>query len=573
MNKRILPKNQDGGFYLPGEEINVKSDDMFLRWDTQDGANTRKKRLFFCIFCCSVAYMLVGFRLFGAGVLPNIHNYDETRSQTVQRKAAVHRADILDRNGTILAASIPIKNLNINTRNILSPRQTAENLVNIFPELEFDEIYSNMKRKNFNFTPKRNLSPQQQVLVNSLGNPGLEFLSGEKRVYPHKNLFSHIIGTSDPDNNGTSGIEKGLDERITTSELPLRLTVDMGIQDTIRSILSKHMKKYKAKGATAILMEASTGNIISMVSLPDFDPNDIKKTPKSNMASSYVYEPGSVFKVFNAAMSIDSGKIKVSETFDATQPLKIKGHIIRDFRGENRWLSVEEILIHSSNIGATLMALKSGFNEQYNFLKKLKMFERLNLELVETAKPLVIPKERWRKTESNIATISYGHGISVTPLHVLAGFNAVINGGTYYSPSFISGRQSGERVISDNTSRHMRKFLRAVVVKGSGRKADVAGYEVGGKTGTAEKISSKGKYDGLHKHNTFVSAFPMSNPQYSLLVMMDEPQAVDSYFSTAGYNVVPASAEIISTIAPQLNIMPKYDDKYVSGAKLIEASY
>ncbi len=567
-----MSQSEKSGFFLPGQEINVKSGDMFSQWDTQEGRIIRKKRLFFCVACCSVFYFLVGARLFDVGVVPNIGNYQVEKKEEKKRKSPIYRSDIVDRNGTILAASIPTVDLSVRTKNVLFPRQTAQELAKIFPNLKFENIYSALRSKKNNITLMPNLSPHQQQLVNSLGNPGLEFVSGNRRVYPHKHLFSHIIGSSSTDNNGTSGIEKGLNERITLSTLPLRLTVDLGVQDSIRSILNKNMKKYKAKGATAILMEASSGNIISMVSLPDFDPNDIKTTPKSNMATSYLYEPGSVFKVFNTAMSLDSGKVRVGEYFDASQPLKVKGHVIKDFHGENRWLSVEDVLAYSSNIGSALMAFKSGFDEQYNFLKKIKMFDRLKLEVVEAARPLVIEKESWRKTEATIATVSYGHGISVTPLHVIAGFNAVINGGIYYNPSFIPNKQEGERVISDNTSRQMRKLLRSVVVKGSGKNANVPGYEVGGKTGTADKAVN-GKYDGKHKHNTFVSAFPISAPKYSLLVMMDDPQAVDTYFSTAGNNVVPTAAEIISTIAPQLNVMPVYDVENSSGLRIIEASY
>jgi cell division protein FtsI (penicillin-binding protein 3) len=340
------------------------------------------------------------------------------------------------------------------------------------------------------------------------------------------------------------------------------------------------MKRFNADGATAILMNVNNGDIVSLVSLPDFNPNDItaKDTAAQfNKATFYVYEPGSVLKIFNTAMALDSGKIKISESFDASEPLKLKAHVIKDFHPENRWLSVEETLVHSSNIASARIALKSGFEEQYNFLKKIKFMERLKMEIVETARPLVPSADSWKKTDSKIATIGYGYGISVTPLHIISAYSAMINGGIYYEPTLIKGagtKASGERVISDNTSRQMRKLMRAVVTKGSGQKANIKGYDVGGKTGTANKLVN-GTYNQKSVVTTFVSAFPISNPQYALLVMMDNPKRTKETFgyNTAGWNSVPTAAEIIKKIAPQLNVQANYDLDEVINNKIIEASF
>ena len=578
MNKRFLSKRNNANFYLPGEEINIQREDFFVNWDNKvNGGYASKGRILFAVCCAAFAYMMVAFRLLDTCILPNLNDEIDTKDVLSEK---IHRADIIDRNGAIVATSLPTKDLDANTKNILSPRETALKLVEIFPELNFDTVYKKLKRKKGTFTIKRNLSPHQQSLVIALGNPGLEFRANEKRVYPHKNLLSHVVGVADIDNKGISGLEKGWDERIKTSEIPVKLSIDLGIQDTIRNILAQNMKKFHALTATAILMNANSGEIVAMVSLPDFDPNNIKvddNVALFNTATARVYEPGSVLKVFNTAMALESGKVKLSEKFDATEPLKLKYNTIYDYRGENRWLSIEEILIYSSNIGSARMALQAGFNEQYNFLKKINFFERLKTELVETAKPLVPSFNNWKISDSTVATIGYGYGISISPLHIISAYAAIVNGGIYFNPTIIHKDKPGTgiRVISNNTSKQMRKLMRAVVTHGSGKKANILGYEVGGKTGTANKLDQDGKYARKKVRTTFISAFPISNPKYALLVMLDEPKAIKETwgFTTSGWNAVPTGAEIITAIAPQLNVPANYDLNEKINSKIIEAAF
>ena len=337
------------------------------------------------------------------------------------------------------------------------------------------------------------------------------------------------------------------------------------------------MEKFHAQGATAVLMNVKTSEIISMVSLPDFDPNTNKvKTERAlfNMATKGVYEPGSVLKIFNTAMALESGKVKVTDRFDATQPLKLKYNTIKDYRGENRWLSVPEILVYSSNIGSAQMALKVGGSEQRNFLEKLGFFEELDIEVAERGQPLV-PK-RWG--DGTIATVAFGYGVAVSPLHVISGYAAVVNGGVYHSPSLIKDGakgKDGHRVISFSTSKAMRKLMRLVVTDGSGKRANVPGYEVGGKTGTANKLSDRGKYVDKKVRTTFVSAFPISEPKYALIVMLDEPQPLKETwgFVTSGWNTVPTASKIIAAIAPQLNLKANYDIDELRKQRIIEASY
>ena len=574
-------KKENSNFYLLGEEINIGRKDMFSYWDdvqSLSSGNIGKKRVMIGIKLCLLAYLIISFRLFGICVLPNINKVQEITSY--EKKENIHRTNIVDAKGNIVATSLPTIDLNVNAKNILSPRRTSLELAKILPNLEFDNIYNKLKNKKGNYLLAKGVTPHQHAQILAIGEPGLEAIANEKRVYPHKNLLSHVVGFTDIDNNGLSGIEKGMEDVIIDTQIPIHLTIDIGIQDTIRSILYSNVKKYKADGATAILMNVNNGEIVSLVSLPDFNPNDIKSNDVAsqfNKATFYVYEPGSVLKIFNTAMALDSGKIRITESFDATEPLRLKAHVIKDFHPENRWLSVEETLVHSSNIASARIALKSGFDEQYNFLKKIKFMEPLNMEIIETAKPLVPSISRWEKTDSNIATIGYGYGISVTPMHIISAYSAMINGGIYYNPTLVKNSsisKKGIRIISDNTSKHMRKLMRAVVTKGSGKKADVLGYDVGGKTGTANKLVD-GRYDNKTVVTTFVSAFPISNPQYALLVMMDSPKRMkETYgYNTAGWNSVPAASEIISAIAPQLNIQANYDLDEVINNKIIEASF
>ena len=545
----------------------------------KDPLSTCRFRVLIAIMGFMFVYLVIALRLFDvclSGNLGRSHNVEEAMHLEVMPENPIKRADIVDRNGTIIATSLPTVNLFANPKKVLNPQKAAVELARILPDLRYEDILAKLKRRGSFVYIKRNLTPSQQYQINYLGIPGLEFENGEKRIYPHKNLFAHVIGNTNIDNTGISGIERKLDERLTHSDIPLKLSIDLGVQDTIREILRDGVNKFSANGATAILMEVNTSEVIAMVSLPDFDPNR-NQNPSSqaqfNMATKGVYEPGSVLKVFNTAMSLESGKVKVADTFDATQPLKLKYNVIKDYRGENRWLSVPEILIHSSNIGSARMALKAGGDEQKEFMRKIGFFNELPIEVPEKGKPLV--PRRWG--EGTIATVAFGYGLAVTPLHVITAFSAMINGGLYHEPTLLKKEQNddGRRVISYNTSQAMRKLLRLVVVEGSGKRANVKGYEVAGKTGTANKLSAEGKYVDKKVRTTFVSAFPISNPKYALLLMLDEPKATKETwgFVTSGWNTVPTAGKIIEAIAPQLNLKANYDLDELRNTRIIEASY
>lgn len=574
---KLWSAKEKNKFYLPGEEIKVKKDFVFSGFNIEkDPLSGCKNRMLLAISVFVLVYAVIALRTLGlciSGFAPD-HDDEEKELPQIKIENPITRADITDRNGAIIATSLPTVNLYAHPRKVKDKEKAAAKISEYIPDMLYEDILAQLE-KNSNFVYiKRNLSLAQRYQIYALGIQGLGFEEVEKRVYPQKTLFSHIIGKTNIDNIGISGLEKELDDRLTSSDVPLRLTIDSGIQDTIRRKLQAAVDKFHAKGAAAILMDVNNGEIIAMLSLPDFDPN-LNVTPDAkaqfNFATKGLYEPGSVFKVFSAAMGLESGKVKLSDRFDATKPLKLKHNIIKDYRGKNKWLDLQEILIYSSNIGSAQIALKVGKEEQQKFLRRLGLFTPIDsFEVTEKAAP-GIPR-RWG--ESTTATVAYGYGLSVTPLHIISAFAAVVNGGIYHAPTLIKDRHDeGKRVLSEKTSATMRKLLRGVVTKGSGRRANVPGYEVAGKTGTANKLVN-GKYIDKKVMTSFVATFPVSHPQYAFLMMMDEPQPSKETlnFVTAGWNTVPAAGEIIAAIAPQLNIKANYDlDE--NRERLIEAAY
>lgn len=579
---KLWSKKEKNKFYLPGEEIKVNRSFSFSNYNLEkDPLSNCKNRMLLAIAGFLLVYFVLAFRTLSiciSGITPETFQNPLTETPVMPQvdiKNPITRADIVDRKGNILATSLPTANLYAKPQKIKDKEKVAAKLSEYIPDMLYEDILAQLNKKNNFVYIKRNLSLAQKYQIYALGIQGLGFEDVEKRIYPHKNLFAHILGKTNIDNIGISGIEQKLNERLTSSDIPLQLSVDAGVQDTIRTILEEAVAKFKAEGAAAILMDVNTGEIIAMLSLPDFDPN-IAAAPQErsqfNFTTKGLYEPGSVFKIFNAALGLETGKVRLTDRFDATKPLKLRYNTIKDYRGENRWLDLQEILIYSSNIGSAQIALKVGKTDQQNFLRSLGLFEPLDsFEVAEKASPSV-PK-RWG--EETTATVSYGYGMSVTPLHIVSAFCAMVNGGQYHAPSLIkqSGAVNGRKVISSKTSKAMRNLLRGVVTKGSGKRANVAGYEVAGKTGTANKLLN-GRYVDKKVMTSFVATFPVSDPQYALFVVMDEPKPSKETFgfATSGWNTVPTAGKIIQAIAPQLNVKANYDLEE-QRSKLIEASF
>lgn len=346
---------------------------------------------------------------------------------------------------------------------------------------------------------------------------------------------------------------------------PVRLSVDLRVQHVVRDELVKAMERYRAIAGVGIILDAETGEVVAMSSLPDFDPNDRAQAlekDRMNRASGGVYEMGSVFKGFTVAMALDSGRVTMNDSFDASRPLRVGGRTINDFHGKGRILSVAETYIYSSNIATAKMMLAAGIDRQKEFLERIGLTSRLQTDLPEVATPLLPP--RWNELAA--ITISFGHGISVTPLQTAVATAALVNGGRLIPPTFQPrSREEAEKlakqVISPRTSEIMRYLFRLNVLNGSGRRAEVPGYVVGGKTGTAEKIEN-GRYVSNKRRNSFLSAFPMDNPRYVVLVVLDEPKPErEGVAATAGLNTAPVTSAIIRRVAPMLGVLPKFGDK------------
>ena len=412
---------------------------------------------------------------------------------------------------------------------------------------------------------KRHLTPRQEYAINNLGLPGLEFLKEKKRVYPLGNLFSHIVGYTGVDNEGLAGIEKHLDDVLGATHSdggvgpPLRLSLDSRVQHVVRSRLGSAVKTFNALGGAGVILDANNGQIIASVSLPDFDPHLTKRGRAEalfNRASLGVYEMGSTFKAFTVAMALEYGTADIGDSFDARRPLRIAQFMIRDNHAKDRWLSVPEVFIYSSNIGAARMALEVGAERQKNFLKRLGLFDRAPVEVSEVGEPIL--PTFWRK--STIMTVAYGHGIAVAPIQMAAAVASLVNGGMRIYPTFLVQREKGfaktsHRVISSKTSSALRGLMRQNVIKGTGKKAEVAGYLVGGKTGTAEKVGENG-YKRKALLSSFVGLFPSSSPRYIVLVVLDEPKGTKetSGEASASWTAAPLVGEIIKYAAPLLGV-------------------
>lgn len=566
MLKASLSKRKKTYSYTPGQEIMFSSGGF--GWETEDAIvkTCRNWILFFvCVFL--LLYVVIIFRIFNVCLVDGIQLDRENKSYYRQKSEMtfpVHRANIKDRNGVVVAANLPTVNLFTNPKKVSNAEEIAKKLSDIFPDVSYEDFLIRLTRQSRFVYLKRNISPQQQAMVNALGFPELEFQPSEVRVYPQKELLAHILGNTDIDNRGIAGLEKSMNDRLETSTKDLLLTIDLGVQYAIREELMKAKEKFKAERATAIVMDINTSEIIGLTSVPDYDLNkrDFKdKDIKFNFATLGVYEAGSVFKVFNTALGLDSGKIKITDSFDATKPLKMGRHRITDYRVPAKWLTVGETLIHSSNIASAQMALKVGKELQIKFFKNLGLFDKIqNLEIYEKGRPIYRSEKYWQ--EHTVATTAYGYGISVTPIHIITAFSAVLNGGIYTPPTLIKDGEKREsrRVVSTQTSMDMRKLLRDVVIYGSAKNANIEGYDVAGKTGTANKIVD-GRYIKGKNVTSFVSAFPVSDPKYAVMVIIDDPKPIKETFGfvTSGWNACPTGGNIIKRIAPQLNVQPNFD--------------
>ncbi len=502
----------------------------------------------------AISIRLVDLMVLGGAAEPQI----ASAYMTIRTPAA--RSDIVDRNGILVATSLPTASLYADPTLVPDTEDVVERLFKVLPDINRAEVLTKLTSKRRFVWIKRNLTPDEQYDVNRLGIPGLSFQREERRIYPHGPLMSHVVGLTDTDGRGIAGVERFFDGVLDGGEQPLRLSLDVRVQAIVRNELMRTMEEFSAIGAAGIVMDANTGELLSMVSLPDFDPNvpgvaDFDSI--FNRAAKGVYEMGSTFKLFTAAMALDLGTVGLEDGYDASEPIQVARFTITDYHGKNRWLSVPEILIYSSNIGAAKMAMDVGTERQRRYLDDLGLIQPANIELPEVGRPLT--PAPWR--DINTMTISYGHGIAVSPLQLASGVAILVNGGIRRQSTLLKiatgAAIPGERILSESTSIKMRALMRLVVQRGTGKNAEVEGYPVGGKTGTADKQVA-GKYSRDSRIASFVGAFPIHDPRYVVLVMVDEPKGTKQTFNyaTGGWVAAPAVSNIVSRMGPMMGIAP-----------------
>lgn len=554
--------SKHGRYYCPGDEIPLPERPSLADRHACASLEQGKTRVLVAMSGFFLMFSVIGYRLVDVSLRGGRVEPVKIEKAEAQTDPSINRADIVDRNGIVLASSLPFADLHVDASKIKDPEAVAAALAETLPDLNYKVLLKKLKSKRNFVYIKRNLIPREQYEVNRLGIHELEFESTERRLYPQGALASHILGATDVDGKGIAGVEKAFNSKLTAQKEPLRLSLDSGVQSTVRNILTEGMTHYGATGASAVLLNAKTGEIVSLVSLPDFDPNNLNKARTSDMFNSAtvgVYELGSVMKMFNTAIALDLKKVKITDKIDAGKPIVLAGFSITEPEEKNRRpLSVPEIMIHSSNVGSARLALDIGPEKQEEYLRRFGLLSMPNVELPERGRPIL--PNRW--SDMSTAYIGFGYSLSVSPLQAAAAAAAVVNGGVYHAPRLTPvapGEEIiGRRVISKKTSETMRAIMRMVVLEGSGRRANVPGYEVGGKTGSARKTVN-GQYVEGEVRTSFLSAFPMDNPQYVLMVMLDSPKKIKETYNlnNAAWNVVPTANKIISAVAPQLGIAPR----------------
>lgn len=527
------------------------------------------------------AFGLVGVRM---GMLA-ASQPSEPRAQIGHGAIISQRADITDRSGRVLATNLTTHALYAQPPMMIDPERAARELVRIMPELDHDRLLEDFTGKRKFLWIRKMISPEQMQEVHDIGEPGLLFGPREMRLYPNGNLASHILGgagfgqegVSSAEVIGVAGVEKAFDGWLrdpANDGAPLTLSIDLTAQHAMEEVLGRGMRLMKAKGATAVLMEVQTGEILAMASLPDFDPNDRPKpllegdasdSPLFNRAVQGQYELGSTFKIFPVAQAMDLGLVNPNTMISTKTPMRIGKFNIHDFHSYGAQLSVADIIVKSSNVGTVRIAQMIGPDRQRDFLQKLGFFEPTTLEMVEapTGRPLVPRQKQWPAVTA--ATVSFGHGLAASPVHLAAAYATIANDGRRVRPTLVHNRarrDPGEQVLSPDAARRALALLRQVVARGTGRGAEVEGYSLAGKTGTADKPRPGGGYYTDKVVSTFAMIFPADKPRYVMVVTLDEPQSNTgtSVSRTAGRTAVPVAAELVRRLAPILGLAPDVEN-------------
>jgi cell division protein FtsI (penicillin-binding protein 3) len=477
------------------------------------------------------------------------------------------RGDIVDRDGEPLARTIDAWTIAVHPTKVIGDKLAlAQKLAQLMPEHSAEDYFGMLRSGKPFFYLRRRASPSLVEAVNALGEPGLAIDREPDRLYPQTTLAAHVLGFTDIDGHGAAGVERAFDKYLSdpaTRGQPLQLSISSKIQQALEHELGAALQEFSAIGAAGVVMDVHTGEVLAMTSLPTINPNTPGQgTPEQhfNRATLGVFELGSTFKPFTVAMAMDSGVIKsMGQIYNCPNELHVYGHTVHDTHPFGRACTVSEIMMESSNIGTAQIADQVGTERQKAWLKKMGFLDRVEIELKERGRALN-PGSRWGPFET--MTIGFGQGIAVAPLQLAMGYATLFDDGVYHAPTILKRGPNnplppGRRVFSEETSYKMRALLRLVVMKGTGRKADAPGYRIGGKTGTAQKLIN-GRYSNTINITSFAGVFPMDDPRYVIVVMLDEPKATkDTYgFTTAGWNVAPVVSRTVSRIAPMLGVAP-----------------
>lgn len=568
---RLMLDKSRAHFSSNGQKGAAAPDGKTFKGSAKRKGELARKRVGLMIAGFVVVYGIVGGRLIQYGYAQP----EATSSILPADRLMASRPDILDRNGEVLATDIRTVSLFAEPHKIVDPDEAVEKLATVLIDLDIKGTYRKLSNPRSHFQwLRRQLTPKQQSQILALGIPGIGFRPEKRRFYPGGPTASHIVGYVNIDNRGMAGMERYIDNQGLadlaavgmTSDTPLepvRLSIDLRVQNIVRDTIVEGVSKYEAIAAGAIVLDVHTGEVLGMASVPDFDPNKPAEGAQEgwlNRMSNGTFEMGSTFKAFTTAMALDSGKVSLQSSFDARFPIRIGGFTIKDFHGKGRVLSVPEIFQYSSNIGTARMAEAVGIAGHKEFLTRLGLLSRIETELPEVKSPTQ-PRE-WKQINS--VTISFGHGVSTTPLQTATAVAALMNGGKLIAPTFLTRSREqadimAQAVLKPQTSADMRYLFEFNGNQGSGRRARVEGFDVGGKTGTAEKVVN-GRYSNEKNFNAFIAAFPMKDPRYVVLTFIDEPKTGEGGGRTAGLNAAPMVQEIIRRSAAILGVEPDFGE-------------
>ncbi len=521
-----------------------------------------RSRLRFLAVVALLIFVGLGARLTDLALL-SAEPVTRIRLATNPSDDQTRRADIVDRKGRLIATDYPKVSVYADPIEVIDADQTATKLGTVLPGIKTESLAKNLARKTRFVWIKRHITDAQQRRIIRLGLPGVKFRTEYHRVYPQRALTAHVVGYVGVENQGLAGIERSLEGRLTAEGLyqgPLQLTLDLGVQEVVRSELMASVQRFKAKGGSGLMLDLASGGLLAAVSLPDFDPNHYQRADKAarfNRNTQGSYELGSLFKILTAGMALDSGVVRITDSFDTSEPFKMNRFRINDFHAKKRPLSVPEIIAFSSNIGAAKMAVALGTEIQHDYFGRFGLLTRHPIRLNEVAAPQ-LPK-KWR--EINTVTAAYGHGIAVSPLQTIDAVAAAICGEAR-RPAHLTTEGSAKTelrpaAVSLQTAIKLRWLMWLVVAEGSGRQAEVPGYLIGGKTGSADKAGPKG-YSKRRLLSSFIGAFPIEDPRYLVLVTLDEPQGDEATQNQAlgGWTAAPTVARIISRSGPILGLPP-----------------